>query len=153
MLWEADGQDSRVQCHICSVCLQVPHRDGSLIPPPLHICLGHGTVGHGRGLKWVRPTQMEKKLPLGHCRMTNTHRKKRQNMWMCVHMCVKERCSQILTDFYPFHLKQIGSCVSRVSSKSKPWTLRKARGCQEFLTFGFTAFLSSQVLPLTLLHV
>lgn len=32
---------------------------GSLIPLQLHICSGHGTVGRGRGLNWVRLAQME----------------------------------------------------------------------------------------------
>jgi len=89
---EANRQEGRVQCHICSVCLQVPHGDGSLIPLPPHICLGHGTVGRGRRLKWVRLTQMEKKLPLGHCQMTNTHRKKGENVCVCVCVCI---CGQV----------------------------------------------------------
>lgn len=46
------ADSSGVQCHVCVW-------RGSLIPLQRHICLGHETVGCGRGLKWVRPAQME----------------------------------------------------------------------------------------------
>lgn len=44
-------------------------------------------VAEGKnGSDWHR---WRKKLPLGHCQMTNTHRKKSENVCVCVFICVQ----------------------------------------------------------------
>lgn len=114
-------------------------------------------VAEGRnGSDWHR---WRKKFPLGRCQMTNTHRKKKVRMCMCVWVCLYVFKWVMYSTFDRFltacqqHRSQnkeeekkdkfwiqirIGSCGSQVAER-KVWTLRKARGYQEFLVFNLAS--------------